>query len=277
MTTTKSVRALSRGLEVIQALNRRHATSMSQLRELTGMSRATLLRMLRTLEQAGWVYRYRAAGRYRLGSRVCELGQHLLTVDQVVEVAGPVLDRLYQAAGLPLALSVCNGRGMRIIEAAGRMPCGAGGPDGLDGCEPLLWSASGRAYLAFCPAAEREAMLGRLRHSAERPDQAAQEQGWVDALLQDTRARGCGITDAGSREWCRNGERGIGAMAVPVSSGSRVRACLSLYWKEGGQSPCGISGQWLPMLRAGAEAIADDLLARRPAPDAAGSPGGRHL
>ena len=76
----KSVRSLARGLEVLRVLNEQQGTSLSLLSERTGMSKATLLRILNTLTEAGWVYRYRADKHYRLASEVCTLGQHVLTV-----------------------------------------------------------------------------------------------------------------------------------------------------------------------------------------------------
>lgn len=271
MSNIKPTRALARGLEVIQVLNERHSTPLSLLNERTGMSRATLLRILNTLDAAGWIYRYRANGNYRLATAVCRLGQHLLTVDRIAESAAPILDRLYQQVGWPSDIAFCTGQSMQILDSTRRMRPEIGNHNPLDIHAPMLWSALGRAYLAFCPAAEREAILDRLRDSPARLDldQATCDQRWIEGLLEDTRASGYGVAEPDS-EGHPNGKRGISAMAVPVRTGGRIRACLSLIWIEGEDedSLCRMVGEGLPVLQDAAQEIADRLR-RQEARDAA--------
>ena len=64
----KSIRALARGLDVLKALQERPATSLHDLHGDTGLSKPTLLRILRTLEEAGMVHRAIGDGRYRVSA-----------------------------------------------------------------------------------------------------------------------------------------------------------------------------------------------------------------
>lgn len=264
-TTTKPTRALARGLEVIRVLNERRSMSISLLSRRTRLSRATLLRVLNTLDAAGWIYRYRIDGHYRLSSEICRLGQHLLTADRLVESAAPVLDRLYGELGWPSDLAVRAGHGMQVLESTRRAHPEIGNHQPLDVHMPMLWSAPGRAYLAFCPAAEREAILDGLRDSPGRRDQAIHDRWWVEDLLASTLARGYGLIEPNGRDKRPNGKRSLGIMAVPVKAGGQIRACLSLVWIERDDDPERMSGEWLPALRTAAREIAARLRHREAA------------
>src|SRR3546814_1378343 len=90
----KSIRALARGLDVLKALQERPATSLHDLHGDTGLSKPTLLRILRTLEEAGMVHRAIGDGRYRVSARVRFLGRDLSDHDAIAEQAAPALHRL---------------------------------------------------------------------------------------------------------------------------------------------------------------------------------------
>ena len=53
----KRIRALERGLAVIEHLARHGLSTLAELRRATGLSNATLFRLLETLQDRGWVRR----------------------------------------------------------------------------------------------------------------------------------------------------------------------------------------------------------------------------
>jgi IclR family transcriptional regulator, mhp operon transcriptional activator len=59
-----------------------------------------------------------------------------------------------------------------------------------------LLTAVGRAYLAFCPANERQRVINMLRSSPRLEDRLAREPERLNAILAETRARGYGTRDA---------------------------------------------------------------------------------
>lgn len=258
MSTAKPIRALARGLEVVRVLNEQRNIPLSLLSERTGMSRATLLRILKTLDRAGWVYRNRADSHYRLASDVCQLGRELLTLDQLVESAAPVMDSLFDAVGWPSDIAVYSRSGMQIVESTRRMCPEIGNLNPVGEHAPVLCSALGQAYLAFCPMPEREAIFEKLRTSSERSNQMIYNRHWVARLLADTRARGYSVTESGCCGNCWSGIRGLGAMAVPVTSHGQIRACLSLVWIKSEDSRERMA-EWLSALLAAAQEITDSL------------------
>ena len=62
-TSVKSIRALERGLDVLQALRMGQSAGLKDLHEITGLPKATLLRILRTLIERNLVWQRMADGR----------------------------------------------------------------------------------------------------------------------------------------------------------------------------------------------------------------------
>jgi len=270
MNASKPIRAIARGLEVIDALNERHSTPMHVLSKQTGMPRATLLRILKTLHAAGWVYRYRANGNYRLTSEVCRLGEHLLTADRLAEMAAPIMDRLHEELRCPADIAICNGRDMRVLESTGRETLKGSRRNRenlLGSTVPMLCSALGLAYLAFCSATERQVILASLIDDAESADRAEHGQLHIHGLLSATRARGYAQVMPGECAQHVDCGRELWAIAVPVTVDRQVRACLGVLWPEELASVEPSARHWLPPLSAAAREIAEDL--RRQSPKSA--------
>ena len=69
MTTQKGpkrIRALERGLIVVEYLSNHGLSTLADLRRATGLTNATLLRILASLQDRGWVRRNIVEGRYEL-------------------------------------------------------------------------------------------------------------------------------------------------------------------------------------------------------------------
>lgn len=259
MSTAKSIRAITRAVDVIWVLNERPSTPLSLLSDRTGLSRATLLRILNTLQAMGWVYHCRADGSYRLTSTICHLGEQIYTHDRVVEMAAPVLDRLYQQTGLPSDLAVLSEGRMRVLETTRRFHPQIHKGRLLDARLHLLPSELGRAYLAFCPSAERKALLEKLRHSPDCLDRLAHRQQQVGELLAKTRQQGYGEADPGYYRSQLGSVMDLGAVAVPVKTDGRVTACINLIWIEDDQYPVAIHANQLRPLSEAATTLAASL------------------
>ena len=104
----KTIRALERGLQVLDALQASPIASLQHLHVVTRIPKTTLLRILVTLERAGLVSRRLADGHYRLGTHasvVRKRDRH----ERVAEVAAPVLIRLCEKVRWPSDLFVAAG------------------------------------------------------------------------------------------------------------------------------------------------------------------------
>jgi len=253
-TGIKTVRALQRGLLVLEAVNRRRSAALAELHDETGLSKATLLRLLLTLEQQGYVRRSVGDGRYRLTRNVLRFSPPAEPSDRVAEVAAPVLDKLCRDVVWPSDVAVLNGTQMEIRETSRVMSPLLVNRVLLGYQVPILPSALGQAYLAACAADEREAILQRLRSSPLPHDQMAHDPRAVGRLLRAVRRRGYGL-----RLDAFFGRLGHSAIAVAISGRKKVYGCISLLWVKGVLSAEDVADGQLARLQTAAAEIAAGL------------------
>ena len=100
----------------------------------------------------------------------------------------------------------------------------------------MLRFASGRAYLAFCPDIEREAVLRRLRERDVAGHELAHDPAALRRILGATRRRGFSVraSDFGSHysKTRRQVDDGRNSIAMPVRTGDHVLGCVNLTWRR---------------------------------------------
>ncbi|MCP5367428.1 MAG: helix-turn-helix domain-containing protein [Hyphomicrobiales bacterium] len=233
MTEVKAIRALGRGIEVLEWLGTRPGATLAQIHQGTGLSKATLLRILKTLAERGWVQRSLGDGAYRVTDRAFTFTNRVYTVPRIAELAAPLLRNLCDRVVWPSDLAVFDGRAMLILETS-RLHCPFPVNRDVIGIRPgMLQSALGRAYLGFCPAEERDEILAKLRRSPDPDDRVANNGAWVAALVDQTLRQGYGVRETGY--WTGNPQLSpdLSAIAVPVLVHGRVIACVNILWIPG--------------------------------------------
>ncbi|OGA65479.1 MAG: hypothetical protein A3G81_12695 [Betaproteobacteria bacterium RIFCSPLOWO2_12_FULL_65_14] len=246
---TKRVEALARGLAVLKAIYARPGASLHELHGSTGIAKATLLRSLRTLQDGGFISRRLADGGYLPLPVAQDAAQWL----PFTEAAGPALETLSRTIAWPTDLGVRDGASMLVLESNRRLSPIRVNRQALGARPHMLWSAMGRAYLAFSPPAEREEILAALRASGAPEDRAARNPRRVERVLKETRERGYGVRDP--RYGVLDLVRPVSAIAVPVRQGSRVLACLNCVWLIDVMEEREIVARFLGPLRAAADDI----------------------
>ena len=98
----------------------------------------------------------------------------------------------------------------------------------------MLMSAPGRAYLAFCPAKEREMVLDRMKSREGAGHQLARNNSFVARILEETRKQGFGARDS---RWGGHITKpkskfddGLSAIAVPIQNSNGVLGCVNIVW-----------------------------------------------
>ncbi|OGA19045.1 MAG: transcriptional regulator [Betaproteobacteria bacterium RIFCSPLOWO2_02_FULL_66_14] len=231
----KTIRALERGLEVLQLLQATNAASLHDLHRATGLAKATLMRVLLTLERRGLVWQRMADGAYLPRHTPQARSRHVDDEHRLSEVASPVLERLVRRVDWPSILAVPRLDYMEVIET--NRPRSyfhhiALGPIGFR--INILRSATGRAYLAFCGEAEREAVLARLRASHRAGGAPPRSATAVARMLNETRRQGYAVRqpdfgghfDKPRSEW----DDGRNSIALPIAVGGPVIGCVNLTW-----------------------------------------------
>jgi DNA-binding IclR family transcriptional regulator len=109
--------AVSRALAVLGALERPPLEhGLSELAAGLGMSKATVLRLLRTLEREGFVARAGERHGYRLGPALIRLGVVARRASTLQVVARPVLERLAAETGETVTLETLAGDEALILD-----------------------------------------------------------------------------------------------------------------------------------------------------------------
>ncbi|MEO8545134.1 MAG: IclR family transcriptional regulator [Betaproteobacteria bacterium] len=113
------VPALQRGLQLLAQFTRdeRQLTGAELARRL-GLPRASVFRMLQTLEQLGFVERAGDSAHYQLGMAVLRLGFEYLASMELTELGRPIIDALASATGLSAHLVVRDDREVVFIAKA---------------------------------------------------------------------------------------------------------------------------------------------------------------
>lgn len=255
----KSIRALSRGLQVVQALQQQSPASLEELHQTTGFAKATLLRILQTLLESHWVYRRIADDRYSLSYNLQHLSDNLLSQDALVQIAAPILDRLQQETQWPSEIFVRKGLKLEVIETTRRKAPIVINRVAIGFQTSFIWSAVGRAYLAFCSDIERNEIIERLAAAGGDDSSVAKDGARIDKLIQETRDRGYGTREP--HWWGHNVDYGgyLSAIAVPVFAGDRLRACLSIVWLEDAVDTGSIEHKFYPALATAAAKIGSQL------------------
>lgn len=101
------VTSLQRGLDVLQTFSRANPVlTLTQVAELTGLSRGTARRLLHTLARLGYV---RQDGReFRLTARVLNIGYAYLSALDLVELSRDEMESLGQATGESCSIAVLD-------------------------------------------------------------------------------------------------------------------------------------------------------------------------
>jgi IclR family mhp operon transcriptional activator len=99
----------------------------------------------------------------------------------------------------------------------------------------LLRSASGRAYLAFCPDPEREAVLRRLQERNLPGHELASRPEALQRIVEATRRQGYAVRSAdfgGHYSKTRaDDDDGRLSIAMPIRLEGRVLGCINLTWR----------------------------------------------
>ena len=173
------IEPVRRSFTVLEALSHRRSTTLSVLTGETGLPRPTVVRLLHTLIALGYAARVSRQQGYRLTDRVLGLSESIRFVDHLVDAAIPHMRRFTEEHGWPLYLATIS-QGAIVIRhsTAPESPMSFEGA-GLNARRPVLISALGRVWLAFCPEEERRAILRDL--GVTRRQATAAMAGWTAA------------------------------------------------------------------------------------------------
>lgn len=156
------IRALDRALLVMRMLNQYNGLNASALSRLVKLPRPTVLRLLQTLGDCGYVIRSDADGCFRLSRKVRELSSGFNEADSLRDVVRPFLEELTAELIWPVAMLRLCETGV-VVEALTDQSSNVLERRDSPGIEMSpLSGASGYLLLALAEREEQELALARI-------------------------------------------------------------------------------------------------------------------
>lgn len=269
--TGEFVQSLARGLAVIEAFSGvEDGLTLADAARRTGLSRASVRRLLHTLESLGYA---RCDGRrFRLQPRVLRLGSSYLRSEGLSDAAQPHMVELVEAIHESCSAAVLDGS--EIVYVA-RVPVRARLMSlslGIGSRLPAALTSMGRVLLAALDPADRLAVIGSVRLPGAETGGAGTDGAVIEAdrlarELETVRRQGYALVD-------QELEPGLRSIAVPIVDGAgRTVAALNVGTHAARVTIDRLRREILPPLRLCARRIGDGLAGRSVVPRDAVDPG----
>jgi len=263
--TYRAVQGLSRGLSILRAISQSANgwASIAELSVVTGLHRTTVRRMLETLQAEGYVRRSASDDSYRLNQKVRQLSDGFTDDEWISEVANPILGELLQKVVWPSDLSTLDGDSMLVRETTHRFSPLSFHRAMIRQRMPILFTAAGRAYLAYCSDEERRQILQLLVAGNDEQASFARNRVLIGQMLEKVRRQGYATNEG---EWSQQSK--IAAIALPVRHKEHVLATINIVFLKKAVSVAEASERLLPHLSAAVKRIetrlddSDDLVAK---------------
>ena len=161
--TKDEVSALARGLALLRIVaDAEHPLTHRELGELAAIPKATVTRLVATLQSAGFL-RIVAGDRYALGPAALHLGNAYLRGFDFRQQARLHLAELAELAGANVHLGVRDGVDILLIDTLRPQSALILSRMDIGSRMAIATSAAGRAYLAALPSEVRQSLISEIR------------------------------------------------------------------------------------------------------------------
>jgi IclR family transcriptional regulator, pca regulon regulatory protein len=204
--------SLERGLAILSSFTSgRRLLGVTELGRELRLNRSTAHRYISTLALLGYLEQDPVSKKYRLGSRVLDLGFSAINSMELREVAAPHLQQLSDETGYTVNMAILDDLDIVYVERCRSSRAGQREIDlnlHVGARLPAYCTALGKVLLAWLPEEERSSRLGRTDLARLGPNTLTTVSELM-AELERVRANGFAIND----EELANGLR---AIAAPV-------------------------------------------------------------
>ena len=229
MASYKPVTAALRVLEVLAAVNRLGArATVAEIHHMTGIDKATVVRMLETLITAGYILRDREQPVYRPTGKTLSLGTGYDRHRIVSDIISDDLATFRQQIGWPSDVALFDHDAMLVVQSSRQSsePLYFKRASGFRA--PVLATSLGLAYLAFCPVAEREDYLARAAADPAAWNDLARNRSLLESKLATIRTQGYAtMEESYSRTFY---ESKFFSLGVPIVNGERIFGAMNIIY-----------------------------------------------
>ena len=260
MASYRPVTAAMRGLDVLAATSRLGGrATLAELHRLTGLDKSTILRMLETLEHAGFVIRDDERRSYQVTGKTLQLSAGYDRHRAVGAIVAPALSAFRTAVGWPSDVAIFDHDAMLVVETSREV-----GPMFLNRRPgyraPVLATSLGLAYLAHCGDGERAAVLARAAGDPQPWNEIARDPALAERTIAAIRAQGYATMSPSYERQEYAGK--ISSLGVPIARDGRIYAAMNILYLLNALTPAQAAATLLGPLQETARKLADELARR---------------
>lgn len=247
------VRAASRILAILQAMNREPHSTIASLHRVTGLPKPTLVRLLKTLVADGYVSNDRRQAGYQITSLVTSLSSGFHGDPLVVEAGRAWAMELNAQFKWPVAIAVFDTDAVIVrystVHDSPVSPFHAT----INMRLSLFTRALGRAYLASCTDAQIEALLANPSSETELEEATDRDPAKVGRMVRTIRDRGYAMRDPNVEP------RTSDTIAVPIFGRGGVQASIGLTYFRTATNAFGSRDDFVAALKRAAAGISAEV------------------
>lgn len=258
------IRSLSRGIAVLQAINRSGSLSLTGIAKACNLPFPTVSRLVQSLIYEGLIEREPNRRHYRPTVLVQTLSHGFQGDARLVKAARPHIVEMTRMVGWPITLSTHVGYSMVIRDSTHALSALTFNEYFPGFASPLLLSAAGLAFLAAMEAGERDDLLTSMK-LLENEDWehliAAAEDGTTLATIREQ-----GYATRAFNRFTRNPGK-TSSIASAVFDGENPAGAISLAFFASTMKMEEAIDRFADQIRTGAAAISAELSAMPGAPN----------
>jgi IclR family mhp operon transcriptional activator len=215
------VRALERGLALLDALGEFGWLGPTELARRTGIDRATIYRLLSTLVRTGFVVHRSRDAKYFLSAKVRALSFGIQEQDARVLLVSEPLRELVEEIKWPSDFAVLTAGQLVIVDSNHLLTTLTFYRSLFGQTRPVLRTSLGRAILSAMSDADLAEAIETIVIAGGPDADDVLDRAKVDSIVTETRRRGFALSSGEAAE-------NISAIALPVISKGRVAGAINV-------------------------------------------------
>lgn len=251
-----SIRALSRGIAVLQAINNGGSVRMMDISREAGIPYPTACRIVATLMEEGLIEREPARKRYRPTALVQTLSHGFQNESGLVAAARPHIVALCKDVGWPISIATRVGNRMMVRDSTHSLTSLTLTNYAPGFTLPLGGCSTGKVYLAFCTEEERRDLLFSMNQVDSSGNRLVKMMTYDDGLINQIRADGYAM-EARNHYTANPGK--TSSIAVPIFSDGKLVGAMALIIFAAAMKLNEARDRFLPQLKSTAEKVGKAL------------------
>lgn len=231
MPSYQNLKSVSKTMRVLEQLNTHPVVKLKDLAQRTDIPASTLIRILETLIELGYVRKLARMSGYCITEKVLALSAGYHGLPEILTQAQQKADEITQAWHWPAAIATLDMDAMVVRYSTIPQSPLSHAHSTVNKRLDLLKNAHGRAYLSFCPKEERRWLLSIIAKRARQNSRPADIEKAFSATLLRTRRQGYARRAAHLNPQ-------TSSLAVPLRRGKKLVATLGVtFFKSSLRDP----------------------------------------